>query len=112
MYKTAEKVLALAHQGRVCNSWRVHEDKVVFAYGNFDALDLDALHFLERARAQGHRLIVGVIDGSTGIAELLAALYIVDGVVLLQAREVSLALDTLKPEVALNRAETAVERPA
>jgi bifunctional ADP-heptose synthase (sugar kinase/adenylyltransferase) len=106
MFKTSDKVLDLAPLARRCNAWRIHSDEVVFTYGPFHPLTLAEVHFLEAARQQGHRLIVGVIDGTAEAAELLAALYVVDGVVNLQAEDLPMALQTLRPEVVVSHPHT------
>lgn len=91
---------------RRCNAWRIRSDEVVFTYGPFHTLNLAEVHFLEAAQQQGHRLIVGVVDGSPETAELLAALYVVDGVVNLRAEELPAALQTLRPEVVVSHPDT------
>jgi len=106
MFKTSDKVLDLAPLARRCNAWRVRSDEVVFTYGPFHSLNLAEVHFLETARQQGHRLIVGVVDGTHEAAELLAALYVVDGVVNLQAEDLPAALQTLRPEVVVSHTNT------
>jgi bifunctional ADP-heptose synthase (sugar kinase/adenylyltransferase) len=102
MFKTSDKVLELAPLARRCNAWRIRHDEVVFTYGPFDALTVAETRFLEAARQQGHRLVVGVVDGKAETAELLAALFVVDGVVSLQAQELPEALQALRPEVVVS----------
>jgi D-beta-D-heptose 7-phosphate kinase/D-beta-D-heptose 1-phosphate adenosyltransferase len=106
MYKTADKVLALAPLARRCNAWRVRQDEVVFTYGPFLTLNLVDVRFLEEARAQGQRLVVGLIDAPEGTAELLAALFVVDGVVALHADELPAALEALHPEIVVSRPDS------
>ena len=63
--------------------------RVVFTSGSFDSLNVHDLRALQRARAQGELLVVGVNgDPSTGPqrAEMLAALRFVDYVTLFPER--------------------------
>jgi rfaE bifunctional protein nucleotidyltransferase chain/domain len=60
MQKTAQKILsqeALAHQVK---KWQAQGEKVVFTNGCFDIVHLGHIDYLEKARALGDRLVVGI----------------------------------------------------
>jgi D-beta-D-heptose 7-phosphate kinase/D-beta-D-heptose 1-phosphate adenosyltransferase len=75
---------------------------VVFTSGSFESLQVKDLRALQRARAQGDVLIVGVNgDPSTGPerAEMLAALRFVDYVTLFPERSASRLIRELRPDI-------------
>ena len=75
---------------------------VVFTSGSFDSLNVHDLRALQRARAQGELLVVGVNgDASTGPqrAEMLAALRFVDYVTLLPERSAAKVIRELRPDI-------------
>jgi rfaE bifunctional protein nucleotidyltransferase chain/domain len=60
MQKTAQKIFsqeALAHQVK---KWQAQGEKVVFTNGCFDIVHLGHIDYLEKARALGDRLVVGI----------------------------------------------------
>src|SRR4051812_39658233 len=88
--------------------------QLVFTNGHFDLLHVGHLDYLEKARALGHALFVGVNgDESTRTlkgegrpivpgaerARLIAALCCVDAVILFEAATASTLITTLKPDV-------------
>ena len=81
---------------------RKNGSTVVFTSGSFESLQVDDLRALQRARAQGDLLIVGVNgDPSTGPqrAEMLAALRFVDYVTLFPERNASRLIRELRPDI-------------
>jgi bifunctional ADP-heptose synthase (sugar kinase/adenylyltransferase) len=77
---------------------------VVFTSGSFDSLSVHDLRALQRARAQGELLVVGVNgDASTGPqrAEMLAALRFVDYVTLLPERGAAKVVRQLRPDIVI-----------
>jgi D-beta-D-heptose 7-phosphate kinase/D-beta-D-heptose 1-phosphate adenosyltransferase len=81
---------------------RANGSTVVFTSGSFASLQVDDLRALQRARAQGDLLIVGVNgDPSTGPqrAEMLAALRFVDYVTLFPERSASRLIRQLRPDI-------------
>lgn len=81
---------------------RAHGRAVVFTSGRFDMLDVDDLRTLQRARAQGDLLVVGVEDESKGgpqRAELVGALRVVDYVTLFPSETRAQLVRTLQPDV-------------
>jgi len=74
---------------------------LVFASGSFDALHVSDLRRLQRARAQGDVLVVGMSDRSPKAneqAELLAALRFVDYVVMFSERTPARLIRALRPD--------------
>lgn len=83
---------------------RAHGATVVFTSGRFEALNVDDLRALQRARAQGDLLIVGVNDDSSlgpERAEMLAALRFVDYVALFAEKTPARLVRELRPDVVI-----------
>jgi D-beta-D-heptose 7-phosphate kinase/D-beta-D-heptose 1-phosphate adenosyltransferase len=82
---------------------RASGSSVVFTSGTFDSLNVHDLRALQRARAEGELLVVGVNgDASTAPqrAEMLAALRFVDYVTLLPKRSAGKVIrDLLRPDI-------------
>jgi len=81
---------------------REDDSTVVFTSGSFESLGVHDLRALQRARAQGDVLVVGVNgDPSTGPqrAEMLAALRFVDYVTLLPGRGTEQLIRKLRPDI-------------
>ena len=77
---------------------------VVFTSGSFDSLEVEDLRALQRARAQGELLVVGVNgDPATGArrAEMLAALRFVDYVTLFAGRSAAKVIRELRPDIVI-----------
>lgn len=98
----------------VIHSWKKQEKKVVFTNGCFDIVHLGHLDYLEKARALGHKLVVGLntdasirrLKGNTrpiipevARARLLAALEFVDAVVFFSDDTPLLLIQTLLPHI-------------
>ena len=81
---------------------RGHGSTVVFTSGSFESLNVADLQSLQRARARGELLVVGVNGNSaTGPqrAEMLAALRFVDYVTLFQERSAAKLIRELRPDI-------------
>jgi D-beta-D-heptose 7-phosphate kinase/D-beta-D-heptose 1-phosphate adenosyltransferase len=80
---------------------RAHGSTIVFTSGTFENLNVDDLRRLQRARAQGDLLVVGVQDSQSGSAraELVAALRFVDYVTLMPEPTPSRLIRALNPDV-------------
>jgi D-beta-D-heptose 7-phosphate kinase / D-beta-D-heptose 1-phosphate adenosyltransferase len=114
MFATPQKILDLKALQRRCNAWRVRHDDLVFTHGTFELLHPVHTAYLEEARALGERLIVGVyadsIAGQPVMDEqershLLAALLVVDGVVVLHVPTPDEAIQALQPQVVVDGVE-------
>ncbi len=108
MFTTPDKIADLTTLTRRSYSWRVYEDDLVFTHGAFDALHPVHIALLEEARALGQRLIVGVygddvVSGTSLSAEdrakVVAALMVVDAVVILESQSPDEVIEAIKPDV-------------
>jgi D-beta-D-heptose 7-phosphate kinase/D-beta-D-heptose 1-phosphate adenosyltransferase len=96
------KVLSRAALAARLKDARAHGSTVVFTSGSFETLTLAHLRALQRARAQGELLVVGVSeDGQAGQqrAEMLAALRFVDYVTVFGEKTPDTLIRQLRPEV-------------
>ncbi|MBK9448078.1 MAG: D-glycero-beta-D-manno-heptose 1-phosphate adenylyltransferase [Bacteroidetes bacterium] len=59
-YSTAQKILTRAELQRRILVWRLKNSKVVFTNGCFDLLHLGHVDYLEKARALGDYLVLGL----------------------------------------------------
>jgi len=111
---TREKILSRDGLYAVLEEYRNAGRKIVFANGVFDLLHVGHVRYLQRARAEGDLLVVGVnSDSSTrklkgegrpilterARAGLVAALACVDYVVIFDDLDVKPLLRELQPEV-------------
>ena len=96
MEKTGDKIKDLEHAKEQVQQWKIQGKKIAFTNGCFDLLHLGHVDYLEKARALGDKLILGLnSDSSVGRfkgqnrpiqdqnsrARVLAALQFVDLVV-------------------------------
>jgi D-beta-D-heptose 7-phosphate kinase/D-beta-D-heptose 1-phosphate adenosyltransferase len=110
----AAKVRSLDAMRAQVDQWRDAGDRVVFTNGCFDLLHVGHVTYLERARRQGQRLVVGLntdrsvralkgagrpVIGEQDRARMLAALAVVDGVVLFDAATPIELIRALRPDV-------------
>jgi len=111
---TTDKILSweAAQQQRV--AWQQGKETVVFTNGCFDLLHPGHTTYLEGAKAEGDRLIIGLNSDSsvrglkgesrpilpeTARAQLLAALEVVDAVVIFPEQTPAALISLLKPDV-------------
>ena len=83
---------------------RGHGANVVFTSGSFESLDVRDLQDLQKARARGELLVVGINgDPATGPqrAEMLAALRFVDYVTLFSERTPAQLIRELRPDIVI-----------
>lgn len=96
-----KRVMDLVRVQRMVNIWRMKGDRIVFTNGCFDILHRGHVEYLQEAAALGERLIIGVNSDSSvrrqgkapdrpmndeaSRAEVLAALRLVDAVVIFEA---------------------------
>ena len=92
---TADKILTEAQLPATLDAWRAAGERIVFTNGCFDLLHLGHVDYLEKARALGDRLVVGLntdasvsaikpgrpIQDETSRARIMASLAFVDAVV-------------------------------
>jgi len=60
MQKTAQKILSQEALAQQVKKWQAQGEKVVFTNGCFDIVHLGHIDYLEKARALGDRLVVGI----------------------------------------------------
>jgi D-beta-D-heptose 7-phosphate kinase/D-beta-D-heptose 1-phosphate adenosyltransferase len=109
-----EKVLTLEHLRARVSAWRSAGESVVFTNGCFDLLHIGHIALLEDARREGERLVVA-INGDSSVQELkgptrpivgererariLAALTVVDAVVVFEEPTPLRLIESLRPDV-------------
>jgi rfaE bifunctional protein nucleotidyltransferase chain/domain len=112
--ETVGEVVSAAQAGQRCAAWRAAGRTVVFTNGHFDVMHLGHVDVLQRARALGDVLIVGLnSDGSTRQlkgplrpivpqaerAAMLAALACVDLVIIYDELAASHLVAALRPDI-------------
>lgn len=108
------KIKTVAEAGQTVREWQENGEKVVFSNGCFDIVHLGHIDYLEKARALGNRLVIGVnTDASVSRlkgplrpvvneyarARLLAALEFVDTVILFDEPTPKNLIEALKPDI-------------
>jgi len=120
---TADKILSRADLTAVISAWRAAGQRVVFSNGCFDLLHLGHVDYLERARALGDRLVVGLntdasvaalkpgrpLQDETSRARVLAALSFVDAVVLFGEPTPLALIELVRPDVLVKGDDYAIE---
>ncbi|MBM3936738.1 MAG: D-glycero-beta-D-manno-heptose 1-phosphate adenylyltransferase [Sphingomonadales bacterium] len=119
------KLLTLREAHVLCTEWRAQGFSVVFTNGCFDLLHPGHLAVLQEAAIQGDRLVVGLntdasvtrLKGPTrpvqkelARAAVLAALQVVDAVVLFDEDDPALLIGALQPEVLVKGGDYVVEQ--
>lgn len=100
---------------RLCNIWRMKGDRIVFTNGCFDVLHRGHVEYLQEAAALGDRLIIGVnsdasvhrqgkgpdrpLNDQESRAKVLAALRLVDAVVIFEEDTPLDLITALTPDV-------------
>lgn len=111
---TSSKILSRAEAATLADQWRADNQRIVFTNGCFDIVHLGHIDYLEKARALGHKLILGLnTDASVSRikgplrpvvnqyarARLMAALEFVDLVTLFDEPTPLELIETLRPDV-------------
>lgn len=114
MNNTEFKLKTLADTQEIVKQWQENGEKVVFSNGCFDIVHLGHIDYLEKARALGDRLVIGVnTDASVSRlkgplrpvvneyarSRLLAALEFVDTVILFDEPTPKELIEALKPDI-------------
>lgn len=114
MRRAASKIVAVAEAAAEIRAWRAAGETVVFANGVFDLVHVGHARYLSGAREQGTRLVVGInsdrsaaelkgkgrpVLGEHERALLIAALRVVDRVVVFDERSADALLVALAPDV-------------
>ena len=120
---TADKILTPAQLPATLAAWRAAQERIVFTNGCFDLLHLGHVDYLEKARALGQRLVVGLnTDASVGAlkpgrplqdetsrARVLAALAFVDAVVLFGEPTPLALIEAVQPDVLVKGDDYAID---
>ena len=119
------KILSAEKLPRILSTWRFLEQKMVFTNGCFDLLHLGHIDYLAKAADLGHKLVVGLnsdkstsalkgsgrpITNQTSRANLLAALFFVDAVVLFDDSTPLELIKTVRPDVLVKGADYTTDR--
>lgn len=121
---TATKILNLELLLRRRKRWAFQGVKVVFTNGVFDLLHLGHIDYLERARALGDVLVVGLntddsvrrlkpgrpVQDQHARARCLAALTNLDAVVLFEEDTPAELIEALRPDVLVKGADYSVDQ--
>lgn len=124
MKQTAHKVISQEALKKKVADWQSHDLKVVFSNGCFDILHLGHIDYLEKARAFGDRLVIGLnsdasvkvlkgehrpINSEEARARMLAALSFVDGVTVFTEDTPKKLIEYLLPDVLVKGSDYKVE---
>jgi rfaE bifunctional protein nucleotidyltransferase chain/domain len=111
---TEQKIKTLEEAVKEVSNWQSENKKVVFTNGCFDIVHLGHIDYLEKARALGHKLVLGLnTDASVSRlkgpsrpvvneyarARMMAALSFVDTVILFDEPTPKELIEALKPDI-------------
>lgn len=120
---TAEKITTLTEARTRIADWQARGEQVVFTNGCFDIVHLGHIDYLEKARAKGQRLAVGLnTDASVRIlkgekrpiipenarARMMASFAFVDLVVLFGEPTPQSLIETLQPDILVKGSDYSV----
>jgi D-glycero-beta-D-manno-heptose 1-phosphate adenylyltransferase len=122
--KTSEKIFSRENLSPLLKEWR-KKGKVVFTNGCFDILHLGHVDYLEKARALGDKLIVGLntdssvkkikgpnrpVNDDYCRARVMASLEFVDAVILFEEETPFDLIDYLKPDILVKGDDYTIEK--
>ncbi|MCY7357757.1 MAG: D-glycero-beta-D-manno-heptose 1-phosphate adenylyltransferase [Rudanella sp.] len=111
---TSSKILSLSQAIEQAAQWRAEEQRIVFTNGCFDIVHLGHLDYLEKARALGDRLVLGLnTDASVsrikGLlrpvvneyarSRMMAAMAFIDLVVLFDEPTPKELIEAIRPDI-------------
>ena len=119
---TAHKLMTRPQLTQWLARWRVMGERLVFTNGVFDLLHPGHVDYLERARALGERLIVGLntdasvsrlkpgrpLQDEAARARVLGALQAVDAIIYFDADTPAELIEWIRPEVLVKGADYSV----
>ena len=112
--ETKDKIVSFESGISIVNQWKKSKLQVVFTNGCFDILHLGHIDYLEKARNEGDRLIVGLNTDASIIkikgpdrpivdenarARLLASMYFVDLIIAFDEETPLKLIQSLKPDI-------------
>ena len=120
------RVVDLTNLRRLCNIWRMKGDRIVFTNGCFDILHRGHVEYLQEAAALGDRLVVAVngdasvrrqgkgpdrpLNDESSRAKVLAALRLVDAVILFDEDTPLALIKAIVPDVLVKGGDWPGER--
>jgi rfaE bifunctional protein nucleotidyltransferase chain/domain len=119
-----EKILSREALRRRVEEWRNASERVTLANGNFDLLHVGHVRYLEGAKALGGKLVVAINSDSSVSAlkgegrpvmpederaEIVAALAVVDAVVIFPELDVRAVIREIRPDVQAKGTDYSVE---
>ena len=122
-----KKILSLDKLFPFLNIWRFQQQKIVFTNGCFDLLHLGHIDYLAKTADMGNKLIIGLnsdasiasikgidrpITDENSRANLLAALFFVDAVVLFDEKTPYNLIKSIKPDVLVKGADYSIDQIA
>ncbi len=122
-FMTADKILTEAQLPATLAAWRAAGERIVFTNGCFDLLHLGHVDYLEKARALGDRLVVGLntdasvsaikpgrpIQDETSRARIMAALAFVDAVVFFGEDTPLRLIELVQPDILVKGDDYAID---
>lgn len=112
---TDRRIVDLTNAKRLCNIWRMKGDRIVFTNGCFDILHRGHVEYLQEAASLGDRLVIGVnsdasvkrqgkgperpLNDQDSRAKVLAALRLVDAVVIFDEDTPLALIEAIVPDV-------------
>lgn len=122
---TEEKIKPLHEALEQVQHWQVAGEKVVFTNGVFDIVHLGHVDYLEKARAKGDRLVLGLntdasvrrlgkgatrpVVGEYARARMVAAFQFVDAVILFDDDTPKNLIEAVKPDILVKGDDYRVE---
>jgi D-glycero-beta-D-manno-heptose 1-phosphate adenylyltransferase len=122
--QSSNKILVQSELKDQVIKWQADGEKVVFSNGCFDILHLGHIDYLEKARALGTKLVIGLnadasvtllkgsnrpINNELARARMLAALQFVDGVTVFNEETPEKLIDYLLPDILVKGKDYSIE---
>ena len=124
-YPTATKIVNPEALKRLLATWRLKNEKIVFTNGCFDILHLGHVDYLEKARALGDRLVLGLnsdasvkrqnkgterpLQNEEARCRIMAALQFVDAVCLFDEDTPLNLINLVKPDILVKGDDYSIE---
>ncbi len=123
---TDRRIVDLTNAKRLCNIWRMKGDRIVFTNGCFDILHRGHVEYLQEAASLGDRLVIGVnsdasvkrqgkgperpLNDQDSRAKVLAALRLVDAVVIFDEDTPLALIEAIVPDVLVKGGDWSEDR--
>lgn len=109
--KLSQKITTKENFWNLLNIWRFKEEKIVFASGYFDSLNLENIEFLSQTADLGTKLIIGLIsDKSNGAntdentrANIIASLFYIDAVIIVDEESIEELTSFITPDILIEQ---------